>query len=170
MIEEAYSDLDERTVFISEFFSIMGLIAIAINVVVTPFVHRYVGIFAGLLVQPLILAAVSFGFFLNTTLFMAAVMKVGDRGLSYSINRASKELLYIPLSAQHTYQVKAWIDMLGYRLFKILGAALILVATGWLPFELGIGGLSILTFAICFAWVLVIGLLARSYREITATA
>jgi AAA family ATP:ADP antiporter len=101
---------------------------------------------------------------------MASIMKISDRGLSYSINRASKELLYIPVDPVQTFQAKAWIDMLGYRLFKVLGSGLILLATQWLPIRLDIGELSFLTLIICTLWIMTIGLLANSYRQLTQAA
>jgi AAA family ATP:ADP antiporter len=170
VVEQAYTELDERTAFIGKFFSVMGLVSVGINLLLTPVIHRYLGIFAGLVVQPLMISISSFGFFLHTTLNMAVIMKISDRGLSYSINRASKELLYIPVDPVQTYQAKAWIDMLGYRLFKVLGSGLILMATQWLPVRLDIGELSFLTFVICVLWVMTIGLLAQSYRHVTAAA
>ena len=132
---------------------------------VTPLIHRYLGIFAGLAVQPLMLAVSSFGFFLYPTLSIAAGMKIADRGLSYSINRASKEQLYIPVDAESTYQAKAWIDMLGYRLFKVLGSGLILLATVWLPVSLSVPELSVLTFLICLLWLYTIARVARYYHR-----
>ena len=102
------------------------------------------------------------------TLGIASAMKIADRGLSYSINRASKEQLYIPVDATSTYQAKAWIDMLGYRLFKVLGSGLILLTTVWLPM-FSVAELSILTFAICLIWLYTIALVARHYyRELPA--
>ncbi len=165
MVEAAYPVLDERTAFISAFFSVLGLVSIGVNLTMTPIIHRYLGVMAGLATQPLLLAAFSFGFMAGPTLWMAGAMKIADRGLSYSINRASKEQLYIPVDPVHTYQAKAWIDMLGYRLFKVAGSALILLFTGWLPITLGLGALSWLTLAICLVWLGVIALLAREYNS-----
>ncbi len=169
-IERAGMTLDRRTAFIAEFFSIMGLVSIGVNVVLTPLIHRYIGIFAGLAVQPLLISLCSFGFFVQTNLLNASIMKAADRGLSYSINRASKELLYIPVDPVQTYQAKAWIDMLGYRVFKVLGSGLILLATQWLPVRLDIGELSFLTFIICAVWLLTIAALSRSYGRLVAAA
>ena len=162
--EAAYPDLDERTAFISIFFSVLGLVSIGVNLTLTPLTHRYLGVIAGLITQPMILAAFSFGFMAGPTIWMASAMKIADRGLSYSINRASKEQLYIPVDPVHTYQAKAWIDMLGYRLFKIAGSALILLFTGWLPITLSLGALSWLTLIICMMWLVAIALLAREYK------
>jgi ATP:ADP antiporter, AAA family len=164
-VERTYTSLEERTVYLGQFFSFLSVSSIAINMLVTPLIHRYLGIFAGLAVQPLMLAVSSFGFFLYPTLSIAAGMKIADRGLSYSINRASKEQLYIPVDAESTYQAKAWIDMLGYRLFKVLGSGLILLATVWLPVSLSVPELSVLTFLICLLWLYTIARVARYYHR-----
>ncbi|MDA0823204.1 MAG: Npt1/Npt2 family nucleotide transporter [Proteobacteria bacterium] len=169
-VEQAYSDLDQRTAFIGKFFSVMGLVSIAINLIATPLIHRYLGFFAGLVVQPLVLSVCSFGFYFSSSLTTAAIMKIGDRGLSYSINRASKEQLYIPVDPIQTYQAKAWIDMLGYRLFKVIGSGLILLTTQWTPLRLDMSELSFLTIAICAFWIITTGILAKSYRQLVRTA
>jgi AAA family ATP:ADP antiporter len=167
-VEANYQDLDERTAFISDFFALLGLVAIAVNLTVTPIVHRHMGAISGLVVQPLILGLCSLVFMAQPVLWVASAVKIADRGLSYSVNRASKELLYIPVDPVHTYQAKAWIDMLGYRLFKVLGAAFILALTQWLPVGVSVAGLSWLTLAICLGWFGVIFLLAKEYRVFAA--
>jgi ATP:ADP antiporter, AAA family len=169
-VEATYTVLDERTTFISAFFGALGFVSIGVNLLFTPIIHRYLGIFAGMLAQPIVLAGFSFGFMLQPTLLMASAMKIGDRGLSYSINRASKELLYIPVDPVLTYQAKAWIDMLGYRLFKVVGSVLILLATQWLPVQLDVGGIGWLTFAVCLLWIAVIARLAREYHSFAPRA
>jgi len=168
VVNEHFPVKDGRTEFISEFFVVMGLVAIAINFLVTPFVHRHLGVIAGLFVQPLMLAITSVIFAFNYTLTMGSVMKISDRGLSYSINRASKELLYTPLDAVHIYQVKAWIDMLGYRLFKVAGAGFILLVTSWAAVT-DVKDLGWYTLLICAAWIIVILRLAAAYRNLTAS-
>ncbi|MFW5734174.1 MAG: Npt1/Npt2 family nucleotide transporter [Oceanidesulfovibrio sp.] len=126
------------------------------NLAVTPLVHRHLGVIAGLLVQPLLMGIASFGFFLQPVALMGAISKVSDRGLNYSINRASKEILYVPVDPVLMYQAKAWIDMFGYRLFKVLGSMVILLFTQWLPFQVQLPHLSFLIMAICGIWIAVI--------------
>jgi len=165
-VNEAYPERDARTAFISGFFSVLGLVSIGVNVLLTPFIHRLLGTLAGLVTQPLVLMLFSLGFMAQPVLWMAGAMKIADRGLSYSINRASKELLYIPVDPVRTYQAKAWIDMLGYRLFKVAGSFLIIGFTGLLD----VAGLGWLTLAICIAWLATIAALAREYARVTAAA
>ena len=163
-VEASYTALDARTQYISEFFSVLGLVSIAINLLITPLLHRHLGIMWGMVTQPLVLAASSLVFMAQHTLMVASAMKICDRGLSYSINRASKEQLYIPVDPVHTYQAKAWIDMLGYRLFKVLGSALILLLARLLPLGDNAANLSGLTLLVCVVWIAVLALLAREYH------
>ena len=169
-VETSYTQLDARTAYISVFFSVLGLVSIGINLLVTPFIHRFLGVMWGMLTQPVILALSSVIFMAQPVLAAAAAMKISDRGLSYSINRASKEQLYIPVDPVHTYQAKAWIDMLGYRLFKVLGSTLILTAAHWLPLGKNAALLGWLTLLICSAWLLVLSQLAREYHGYTNAA
>lgn len=167
-IGEAYPETDARTRFISNFFSVLGFIAIGVNLLVTPLVHRRLGAIAGMAVQPATLAAVTLGFAAFPGLLTAAAMKIADRGLSYSINRASKEQLFIPVDPLLTYQAKAWIDMLGYRTFKVLGSGLIVVITA-LVVDHGLpGALAWLTVAICSLWVAAVVLLDRERQRLLA--
>lgn len=167
VVEQAYPDTDRRTVYISEFFSLMGGVSIAVNLVATPLLHRLGGAISGLFAQPLVLAAGALAFAFQSTLGVAALMKIADRGLSYSINRASRELLYIPVDPVLTYQAKAWIDMFGYRLFKALGSGLILLWGVWAG-TTGPSALSWLTIAICAAWCLLVVRLMAVYRQVSA--
>ncbi len=166
MVQVSFSQLDERTGFLSGFFATLGMIAIGINLFVTPFIHRYFGIIAGLTLQPFCLFISTWGFYLHPNILTAQIMKISDRGLAYSINRASRELLYVPINSLHIYQAKAWIDMFGYRLFKVAGSTLILLLTQWLPIRISTVELSWLTMGICMLWLVAIYLLAREHRLI----
>lgn len=167
IIELQYPDREARTAILSLLFSVLNAVSIGINVLVTPLVLRYLGVLAGLLVQPLALATTTYGFALNPTLWPAATMKISDRGLSYSINRASKELLYIPVEPMVMYRAKAWIDMFGYRIFKIFGAMLILLLTQWTAVATGYADLSWAIISGCLVWMLLLVALHREYLALT---
>jgi len=163
-VENAYPGREARTAFLSMFFSVLGLVSIAVNLGLTPLIHRKLGAIAGLLVQPLMISLFSWVFFFQGTLLFGSAAKISDRGLSYSINRASKELLYVPVDPVLIYQAKAWIDMFGYRLFKVAGSVLILLFTQWLPFAVTVPQLSWFTIAICGVWVALIFILRHDYQ------
>ena len=166
VIETLYPNREPRTEVLSTFFSVMGAFSIAVNLAITPLVLRFFGVLGGLLVQPLALAVSSWSFLLQPSLIPASIMKISDRGLSYSINRASKELLYIPVSPCMIYEAKGWIDMFGYRIFKVAGSVLILFLTQWTALISGYADLSLVVIAGCCVWVVVLLILYREYQAI----
>ncbi len=165
-VEKFYPEREARTAFLSLFFSVMGLISIGINLLITPCIHRFFGAIGGLLAQPLMISLFSWCFLFQSTLFFGCAIKISDRGLSYSINRASKELLYIPVDPIIIYQAKAWIDMFGYRIFKVSGSVLILLFTQWLPFTISVAQLSWFTISICAIWIGLILALRFDYQAV----
>ena len=163
IIEATYPEREARTAALSLFFSIMGGVSIAVNLLLTPLILSYLGVLAGLLVQPLALALANGGFMLQPTLIPAAVMKICDRGLSYSINRAAKELLYIPVEPLLMYQAKAWIDMFGYRLFKAMGSLIIIGLGHWSLLGDGVADMGWVVLLGCLLWIWVLVTLNRAY-------
>lgn len=169
IIEGTYHGREARTAVLSVFFSILSAVSIGINLLITPIILRYLGILAGLMVQPLALATSAYGFVIDPSIYPAATMKISDRGLSYSINRASKELLYIPIDPVTIYESKAWIDMFGYRIFKVLGATLILLLTQWTSLASGQSQLSWAIIGGCMLWAIVLYYLHREYQRISVS-
>lgn len=165
-VENVYPEREARTAILSVFFSVLNMVSIGINVVLTPLILNYLGVLAGLLVQPLVLATSSYGFYLHPTFIPAAIMKISDRGLSYSINRAAKELLYIPVAPEIMYKAKAWIDMFGYRIFKVFGSVLIILLTQWTTWAAGYGDLSVVIIVGCIVWGTVLVNLHREYQNL----
>jgi AAA family ATP:ADP antiporter len=165
-VEASFPDQETRTAYLSLFFSVMGLIAIAVNLGITPVVHQVFGTIPGLLVQPVMITLCSCFFLLDPSLIMGAAAKISDRALSHSINRASKELLYVPIPPVLIYQAKAWLDMLGYRLFKVSGSLIILTVTQWLPVAMDLSQLSWIAITICGLWIFLVTVLGQEYRMV----
>ncbi len=163
-VQDAFQERDPRTAFLADFFFILSAISLLINLIISPLIYHYLGVVAGLLAQPLMLFSTSILFMSNGGLMFGAAMKLSDRSLAYSISRTSKELLYVPLSPVLIYQAKAWIDMLGYRVFKVFGSVLILALTDWGFLDLSVPELSWLTLSICLAWLVGAALLHIGYR------
>jgi AAA family ATP:ADP antiporter len=165
-VEHAYPERELRTAYLSTFLSILGLVALVINLFITPLVLRFVGAIGGLMLQPVMLFVASGYFNVNPGLNTGAVMKICDRGLSYSVNRASKELLYVPIDPKFIYRAKAWIDMFGYRVFKIIGALLVLALTQWFGIAWASGTFSYLVMPVCLVWMLAAISLKPDYQKL----
>jgi AAA family ATP:ADP antiporter len=157
-IELYEPDTDRRT-------ALMGYVAAAFNsgaVILqlgTGVILTFVGVRRVLPSIPGLLGATLLAFLVAPHVALLAAAKVLSKVLDYSLFRASKELLYIPLEYAEKTQGKAVIDMLTYRVAK--GAAsLLLLALVLLEAPRLVG---VLTLGIIGIWVVVSVQLARIY-------
>jgi AAA family ATP:ADP antiporter len=165
-IEASITGLDERTKYLSGFFTLLSIGALFVNLTVFPLIYRTLGIAGGLMAQPVMIIAGSFLFLTSANLQSGAILKFLDRGLSYSINRSSKELLYLPLKVSSVYKAKSWIDMFGYRLFKVISSVGIIAATKWYS-GLTLADFSYAVIILAIIWLTFIPQLVRVYGQLT---
>lgn len=164
LVQSNLPDRHERDIYLNGFFSLLSGIALGINLLLTPLILSRLGVIGGLLIQPMALAVSSVGFMAMPMLQIASGMKIADRGLSYSLNRAARELLYVPVDPVTIYRAKAWIDMFGYRSFKIIGSGIILILTHFLMVEDGLRALSAVVILLCLCWVVAIFAIRVHFR------
>jgi HEAT repeat protein len=93
-------------------------------------------------------------------LAMAILLKVGESGLRYSLEQATRELLFLPVPAQARLKAKAFIDVFVQRGAKGLAAILLLPVTFGLMQAVSAGWIALVLIAI---WLFVIGLMSRQY-------
>lgn len=156
LVEQNYDEREARTAFLSGFYALLSGVALGVNLLLVPLIYRYGGLLVALLTQPVTLAASAALFSANVQLWTAGLMKVVDRGLSYSVNRTARELLYVRIDPPTIFRAKAWIDMVGYRAFKIPGSLLILLLTQWLPWgwTISLAQLSGVVIFLCLVWIM----------------
>lgn len=161
-LERELPELDARTAVIGQVYGAIDALSIGLNLA-TPLLLRGLGVPLTLLGVPLVmglaLAAAAF-----TPGFLAmAVAKISNKALDYTVQRAAKEALYLPLSYVDKTQGKALVDMLTYRVAKGGASALVLglVAAGAqalaMPLALGLVG----------AWALLARALGQDHRTRT---
>lgn len=103
---------------------VQGVMSIFVQVFLTSFVMRRLGVGAALMVLPAALLCGSVGFLLLPTVSVAALMSVIDNSMNYSINQSAKEALYVPTTAEEKFQAKAFIDMFVQRFAKVIAVGL----------------------------------------------
>lgn len=142
VIEQSTEDLAERTAAFGNLYSVMGLSAFVFQLLFTSRILRRLGVGFALHVLP-----VSNG--LGSALFLAAAMfapgwllpiiwglKISENGLRYSLDQATRELLFLPVPPGERVQAKSFIDVFVQRLAKGLAAlALLSVTFGWIRVE-----------------------------------
>ena len=98
-----------------------------LQVWVTPRIHRYLGIGFALLMLPTNLAATAVLILVFKVLWAPAVASVMDRSLRYTVDKTTREVLFLPLPSELRQEVKPLVDVTVDRLSKGFGALLMLV-------------------------------------------
>ena len=120
------SSTDLITGFLAEVTFYLSIVSFIIQIGLTGQIHRSLGLLFALLVLPMSLGATATIILLNGVLWAPAVARVVDTSLRYSLDKTTREVLFLPLPSDIKYKVKPFIDVTMDRLAKSLGALLIL--------------------------------------------
>jgi len=163
IFEHAYIDMDSRT-------AVMGQVNAAINIcatilqLLTGQIFRFIGISGTLIGMPLVLTATITTFLISPQSATIIIAKVIGKSFDYSLLRASKEILYIPLSDNEKTQGKALIDIFMYRTARGLCSILLLALTYY-----RVGPLAIrFAFILIVAWLMLATVIAKRFRRIVS--
>jgi AAA family ATP:ADP antiporter len=126
---------DELTMFFGSFNVWAGLAALVLQVLFTGRILRSAGIGVTLFIVPLAMMVSSVGLLLSASLAAVVALKASDQVLRYSLDKATVELLYLPVPATTTFRVKSFIDTVVYRIGDALGGLTILLFASVLGFS-----------------------------------
>ncbi len=160
-VNEAFFSKDSKTAFFGGFFAALNGAAFVVQLLVTSRVLKKFGVGAALLVLPAGLLLGLGGFMLFPILWLASFNKFFDGSLNYSLQSASREILYLPIDRTVRHKVKPFIDMFIYRFSKGLGGFLILILMSLLG--LSTRGISVIALLFIGVWFLVAVLMKREY-------
>jgi AAA family ATP:ADP antiporter len=130
---------DDLAMFFGTFNMLAGVGALILQVLFTGRILRSAGIGVTLFIVPAALTISSVGLLVVGSLVAAVALKASDQVLRYSIDKATVELLYLPVRSDLTFRVKSFIDTVVYRLGDAIGGVTILLlasALGWTPQQL----------------------------------
>jgi ATP:ADP antiporter, AAA family len=154
-----------KVLFVGQLFSLL------VQVLLTTVIHRKYGIMHGLLFLPAVFALGATGFLLVPGLAIISFTIGGEAAFSYSINQASKEILYVPLDDVTRYKSKAFIDVFVLRAAKLAGGAIVLGYILWLaPLGVGRGFLSAVVLTGVCAWLAAVIYAGSAFKQKAAVA
>ena len=126
----AIPETDRLTAFFGMFNFGAGIVSLLVQLLLTSTLLRKFGIGFGLFVVPCVLAMGTFGVAITGGLAAAVLLKGSDQVLRYSIDRATVELLYLPVPATQTFKAKSFIDTVVWRAGDGLAGAMVLLFAG----------------------------------------
>jgi AAA family ATP:ADP antiporter len=125
-------ETDALTAFFGTFNGYAGIASLLLQLLLTSRLLQKFGIGFGLFVVPTVLAMGTAGLLATGALAAVVLLKGSDQVLRYSIDKATVELLYLPVPAAQTFQAKSFIDTVVWRAGDGLAGALVLLCAGGL--------------------------------------
>ena len=128
LVEAALPVQDERTAYFGHFYALLNACAFVFQFGVAPLLLHFVSLRIAHLSIPVVHLITCGVLLAYPTLTTGALAYLVFKTLDYSVFRAAKELLYIPLSFDARYRAKEVIDAFGYRASKGMTSGLIALA------------------------------------------
>jgi AAA family ATP:ADP antiporter len=118
ILAQAMPAKDARTAFSGNFFGVLNIAAFLMQFVATPLLLRFCSLRHVHTAIPLVHICACALLAAHPSLFTSGLAFLLFKTLDYSLFRAGKEVLYIPLSFDARYRAKQVIDAFGYRASK----------------------------------------------------
>ena len=154
---------DAIAAFLGQLIVYLSLAGFVIQLTLTSRIHRVLGIGFALLILPVSMGASATIILLNRALWAPSFGRILDTAIRYTVDKTSREVLFLPLPADLKYRAKPFIDVTMDRLAKGIGALLILISIKDWGLGLGWQQLSYVSLAVVGLWVLTAIAARREY-------
>jgi AAA family ATP:ADP antiporter len=128
LVQEAITAKDQRTAFFGGFYFQLNCVAFALQFGITPLLLRLLPLWLIHGLIPAIHVVAGSLLLVTPTLSVGATAFLLFKAFDYSLFRAAKEILYIPLPFDARYRAKSLIDAFGYRFAKGSSSGLLALA------------------------------------------
>jgi len=162
IVKAALPDRAARTVFFADVDLWTGVATLAIQVLLTARLMRWIGVGAVLALLPVAQGVGAFVLDQWPTLTVAIAVSASGRAITHALSRPGRELLFTAVPRADKYKAKNVIDTLIYR-FGDFGSA-------WLFHGLTLAGIAAVVVAVpvAAAWVMLAVVLGAGHRRRTS--
>jgi len=149
---QTYSSERELTAFLGRFYGRMSLVSLGIQILLAARLLRAIGVGGVLLVLPGVLALGTTAMVVAPGIAAAMFLRGSDIGLKYSLDKTSRELLFLPIPLALKKRTKVFIDMFVDRWARGVAGGLLLLCTAVLKLDLS--GIALLTLFLLLVWLI----------------
>jgi ATP:ADP antiporter, AAA family len=155
---------DAMTAFFGAIRFYISLAGFIIQVFLTSRIHRLLGIGFALMVLPINLTFMAGIILTNYALWAPSLGTIIDRSFRYTVDKTTREILFLPLPLDVKLQAKPFVDVTVDRMAKGIGALILLVFINksW-GFGFSWQQLSYVTLTLCAVWFFMAVLAKREY-------
>ena len=173
LIAENYFSRDLMAAFNAKFGMSVGALSMLFALLGTSFFMRKFGLkfclisyptMIGILVGSIFIVKMLFGFsnyFYMWTIFAAMI---AIKGLNYTLNNPTKEVMYIPTSKDVKFKAKSWIDVFGNRTTKSIGAN-VCATFRTSPSDLMLYG-TLISLGVVGFWIVIADVLGKTFNKL----
>jgi ATP:ADP antiporter, AAA family len=145
--------VDSLTSFLGTVQLYTSLAGFAIQVLATSRIHRILGIGFALLILPVSLGTSAAIMLANAALWAPSLARVFDTSLRYTVDKTTREILFLPLPGQLKRQAKPFVDVTVDRTAKGIGGLLALLLIAPWGLNLDWQRVSYASLAVCGLWI-----------------
>ncbi len=149
------------TAFFGDFYGYIAVVSFLFHIAATGRLLRWAGLGLTLLILPTSMLLGATALLLSISLGTGILARGADQAFRHSLDRASIELLYVPLPPQIRARIKSFVDMVVARSADGLANITVLVLLSW-P-KLGIAGISWANLGFIGLWIFAVLQLRREY-------
>ncbi len=156
---------DSITSFLAQVQLWTSSIGFIIQVWLTSKIHRYLGIGFALMILPVSLGTTGVIMLFNAALWAPSLARVLDQSLRYTVDKTTREILFLPLPSDIKLKAKSFVDVTVDRGAKALGALLLLVLVKPWGLHLSWQQLSWASLVVTVAWIFMALRARRGYLQ-----
>jgi ATP:ADP antiporter, AAA family len=163
--EATGGDTDSMTAFLAEVTAWVSIGGFFVQVALTSRIHRSMGLAFAMLLLPVAMGSSAIVVLASGALWAPQLARVLDATLRYTVDKTTREVLFLPLPIELKHRAKPFIDVTADRFAKALAAVLLLVLIK--PWGLGLDWrrLSYASLAMTGVWVGIVFVAWREYRR-----
>jgi AAA family ATP:ADP antiporter len=152
--------------FYSDFFSIVNLAGLSMQLFVVSRVLKYLGVRFAIMVLPSI-ALIGYGVLaFLPALSIVRWAKTAENATDYSLQNTTRNVLFLPTTREEKYKAKQAIDSVFVRAGDVLSAGLVYVGTTFLSLQ--VQQFAMVNLALVGLWLVLAVLIGREYSKVAA--
>ncbi len=154
--------------FYADFYSIVGFLGLAIQLLLVSRIVKYLGIRVALMVLPIIALGGYATMALIPALGFIRWAKTAENSTDYSLNSTVRQILFLPTTREEKYKAKVAIDTLFVRAGDLLSAGLVFVGAELLAFS--VSQFAMVSIALVLFWLLLAFLIGKENQKLVSSA
>ncbi len=149
--------------FYSEFFLIVNVVGLLVQLFVVSRLLKYFGVRAAVLVLPLIALTGYTILAFAPILALVRAVKIAENATDYSVQNTVRNVLFLPTSRDEKYKAKQAIDSFFWRAGDVMSAVLVYVGVTLLGF--GTTGFARVNLVLASVWLVLAVAVGREYQR-----